>query len=774
MKNILKKIVKISLIFLCLLIILGILFVALFINSIMEKSNVTFDKNKLLTVNNELIVFDKDNNKIESTANEKTTVNIEELPNHVINAFISIEDKKFFEHKGLNYKRIVKAAINNIKSLSFKEGASTISQQLIKNTHLSNEKTIKRKINEIVLTKKLEKEFSKKDILETYLNVIYFGENSYGIESASKAYFNKSASELSIEEAATLAGIIKSPYNYSPVYNYDKCLNRRNLVLSEMLKDKKITKVQHDAAISEPIILNTQIKTNNTSDLYIKGIIKEAEKLLNLTEQELRMSGFKIYSYLDNDVQTNLFNIANNEENYHVNSFGNINDSLLILIDNNDYSVLGYAGKSNYDLTSFNRQPGSAIKPILVYAPALENGLISAKTLILDEEVDYNGYKPKNVGNKNYGYVSVEDSLCESLNIPAVKIMDYVGIEKCKDYAKNLGIEFNKRDTGLALALGGFTEGVNLKDLTNAYLPFSNGGNFDKARFIKKIVDSNGKIIYERNINKKQVMNADTAYLMTDMLKTACKQGTSKKLKDLNFDVAGKTGTVAIKGTNNNTDAYSIAYTTQHTIGVWIGNYSNNKEYVLEGKNNGGTFATNMIKIAFENLYKETKPENFNKPESVKEIEIDLLEYENNKVIKLANDNCPARYKMKALVSKRYMPTEYSSLFKELRVDNFDVKLEEMNAKISFDAKDYYKYEIVKVDGGKSKTIKTVSNKNDRIVFYDVNLENNKKYDYYILIKSIDNNSNSASETIQILTPKKEEKYNKLLKFNDGVSWLFH
>ena len=774
MKSKLKKVLKVSLIVFSILGVLSILFIALFINSIMGISDVKFDKNKLLTVNNEVVIFDKDNNKIESNSNIKTTVNIEDLPNHVINAFISIEDKKFFKHNGLNYKRIVKAMINNVKSLSFKEGASTISQQLIKNTHLSNEKTIKRKVKEIVLTKKLEKEFSKKDILETYLNVIYFGENCYGIESASRTYFNKSATELTLEESATLAGLIKSPYNYSPIYNHQKCLNRRNLVLSEMLKDNKITKVQHDAALDEPIILAEKANEDSVNDLYIKATIKEAEELLKLTDRELRISGVKIYSYLDNEVQNNLYSIANNLDNYHVNSYGNTNDSLLILIDNNTSAVLGFAGKSNYDLTNFSRQPGSTIKPVLVYAPALENGLISPETLILDEEVDYNGYKPKNLGNKNYGYVSVKESLCESLNIPAVKTMDYVGIEKCKNFAKNVGIEFNKNDSGLALALGGFTDGVNLKDLTNAYLPFACSGEYSKAQFVKKIVDVNGETIYEHKLNKKQIMGEDTAYLMTDMLKEACKTGTSKKLKNLDYDVAGKTGTVAIKGTNNNTDAYSVAYTTKHTMGVWIGNYSNNEEYVLEGKNNGGTYATNMINLAFNNLYSETKPDGFIMPDSVKQIEIDLNEYENNHTIKLASANCPSRYKKTALVSQRFMPTEVSTLFNKLEVENFDVVLEDLNAKISFDAKDYYKYEIIKVDGGKSKTLKTISNKNDPVVFYDVNLKTGSKYDYYILVKTIDETASATSKTITVLIPKKDEKYNKLLNFNDGVSWLFN
>ena len=247
-----KKAVKIGIIITLILFILGSLFFIIFINDIMGISSVKFDKEKLIAVNQEIVVYNDDNVELKNTISNKSIVKIEDVPNHVVNAFISIEDKDFFKHNGLNYKRIAKAMFNNLKSFSFKEGASTISQQLIKNTHLTNEKTIKRKVKEMLLTKKLEKEFSKKDILETYLNVIHFGENSYGIERAALTYFGKETKDLTLWEGATLAGIIKSPYTYSPVYNPENCLKRRNLVLSEMLRDKKISQAQYDEAVNMP------------------------------------------------------------------------------------------------------------------------------------------------------------------------------------------------------------------------------------------------------------------------------------------------------------------------------------------------------------------------------------------------------------------------------------------------------------------------------------------------------------------------------------------
>lgn len=769
-----KKAVKIGIIITLILFILGSLFFIIFINDIMGISSVKFDKEKLIAVNQEIVVYNDDNVELKNTISNKSIVKIEDVPNHVVNAFISIEDKDFFKHNGLNYKRIAKAMFNNLKSFSFKEGASTISQQLIKNTHLTNEKTIKRKVKEMLLTKKLEKEFSKKDILETYLNVIYFGENSYGIERAALTYFGKETKDLTLWEGATLAGIIKSPYTYSPVYNPENCLKRRNLVLSEMLRDKKISQAQYDEAVNMPLEIVDRKQEQGVNNLYVKACINEAEQILNLSEKDIMLSGIKIYSYLDDEVQKQLYDIANNENNYHTNSYGNTNDSLLIMIDNETYAVLGYAGKSDYDLTNFVRQPGSTIKPILVYAPALEKGLVSPDTLILDEEINYGGYSPKNVGGKYYGYVSVKESICDSLNVPAVKTLDYVGIENAKQFAKKAGIKFDENDNGLALALGGFTNGVTLKELTNSFLPFVNDGNFSKANFVRKIVDVNGKTLYEHKPKEEKIMGEDTAYLMTSMLKEACKTGTSMKLKNLDFDVAGKTGTVAITGTNNNTDAYSVAYTTKHTMGVWIGNYSNTTKYVLEGKNNGGTYATNMIKMCFEELYANNKPENFKQPNSVKEVEIDLKEYENNHVIKLASSNCPDRYKIKTLVSKRFEPKETSELFENLSVENFDVKIENGKVLVCFDAEDYLKYEIMRVENGKTKSLKKYSNKKGKIEYYDFNIKENSTYNYYIKISTINDLASSVSETLTIITDKNEQNFDKFLNYNDNVSWLFN
>lgn len=777
-----KKTLKITGIVFLILLILGTTFTFIFINSIMGiNKEVKFDKSKLIANSIEVPVYDVHNEIINNDITRKNVVEISALPSYVPAAFVSIEDKDFYEHKGLNYKRIAKAVYNNLKSGRLKEGASTISQQLIKNTHLTNEKTFKRKIKEMLLTKKLENEFSKKDILETYLNIIYFGEGSYGIEDAAQTFFGVSASNLSISQAATLAGIIKSPYTYSPKYNSEKCLKRRNLVLSEMFKDGKITETQYQDAVAEDLSIIQKNETETYNNLYIKACLKEAGEILNLSEKDIATSGIKIYSYLDDEKQKQLFEILQNDDNYHVNSFGNIADSLSIIINNETGGVEAFAGRSKYDLINFNRQPGSAIKPILVFAPALENGKISINTPILDEKIDFNGYSPNNVGGF-HGYVSVNEAIASSLNVPAVKTMQYVGIEECKNFARNAGIEFDKNDTGYALALGGFTKGINLKSLTNSFIPFSNDGNYVEGKFIKKIVSSSGKTLYENKENKTKIMGEDTAYLTTNMLINGAKVGTSMRLRDLPFEVAGKTGTVAIPGTNNNSDAISVAYTTKHTMGVWMGNYSNEKEFVLESKNNGGTYATSVINNMFLNMYQNEKPDNFVVPLNVESVAIDNLAYENEHIIKVADESVPERYIKNMLFSKRYLPQDKSTTFNNLIVENFKVKFDVDKVKISFMPKSYFQYDLIREVNGKEKILCSYENKTDLINYIDYDLKSNTTYKYYIKISNKQNNNFKLSNTITIVVDNLNKKYADMLnkiteKQNDvakeNLSWFF-
>ena len=725
-----KKVLKISFIVFTVVLLCGLIAFSIILNKAVQSSkNITFDKNLLLSASTKIQIYDNSGSLIESDGLSKV-VNFEKLPSFVKNAFISIEDKQFYSHKGLNYKRIAKSFLNNLKSGYLKEGGSTISQQLIKNTHLSSDKTFDRKIKEIVLTKKLEKNFSKDDILETYLNVIYFGNNSYGIEDASFNYFGKSSENLTLNEAATLAGLIKAPTKFSPILNPENCLKRKDLVLKEMLKDGHITKEEYDENIN--ILPKISAKNITIKNIYEQATIQEAEKLLNMDEKEMKMQGVKIYTYLDPKIQQNLIKIVNSPEYYHKNKYGNTADSCAVVIDNSTGGINGFFGKCDYDLMNLKRQPGSTIKPILVYSPALEDGKICPDSLILDEKINIDGYSPKNVGGVYHGYVNITQSIEQSLNIPAVKVMEMEGIDKCKKFAENAGLDLSKEGSNYALALGGFKYGTNLVELTNTFLPFSQQGNFTKASFIKKIENFSGTL-YKNNEQKNRIMSEETAYLMTKMLQSSTKKGTSMRLKNLDFDVAGKTGTVGIPGTNLNTDVYSVAYTKNKTCGVWLGNTTGKSEFNLEGCNNGGTYATSMLKSVLETSFDNNINNNFDSaPIGIEKVAIDETCLEDFHQLKKAGENTPPIYKRVIEINKKFNNLETSNSYSNPSPVEYKINIKNGKPEIVFNAKKYLIYKIMRIEEDQTKCLDTIKNKHGEICYVDDSCENDVFYNYYI------------------------------------------
>lgn len=772
-----KKTIKITFMVILSIVIVMSIFCVFYINSIMKEVKSTpFNKEKLLASTTSFLVYDSDGNSLtNSGSNGHEIIKLNQLNDYTIEAFVSIEDKEFYKHNGLNYKRIAKAMLNNIKSMKFKEGASTISQQLIKNTHLTSDKTIRRKVKEMMLTKKLEKTFSKDEIMEMYLNVIYFGNGCYGINEASKHYFGKSASELNVVESATLAGIIKSPYTYSPIYNAENCLARRNLVLSEMQRDGKIENV--DDLKNIPLGLSISNGTKTRFDIYTQSAINEACDILNITEKELALNGYKIFTYFDREIQENI-ELSMFESEIPENSFGNKCERLAIVINNKTGGIQGMYTDSEYNLVEMRRQPGSAIKPVLVYSPALEQGLIYNCSTILDEKIDYDGYSPNNVGNVFHGYVNMYECIGQSLNVPAVKIMDYVGVKNCKQWAEKCGIKFDENDNGLSLALGGFTYGTTLQDLCASYLPYSNSGKMPKCGFIKEIKTRDGIVVYRKPASSSTIMTEETAYLTSDLLRYGVTNGTSKNLNKLPYSVYGKTGTVAVKGTNQNTDAISIAYTSEHTMGVWYGNYSYDTEHNLEGSNNGGTYATKLIASTFEKLYNNNYPSEIEMPSGIVECDIDRLCLENNHLVKLANEYTPPRYKTKAIFSKNNMPKEVSDTFSSIDTSSFKVTNKGSKNEICFEAKDYLIYDII----CNGTLLKTIENANETIVFEHENLKANTQYNYQIESYSIYNNVVGSSDIISIITPNfykeyidaKQNENSKYVENNEQIPWFFY
>ena len=703
-----KKFIKYFFISLTILILILLVSLSFYIGSIYTNAlKIDIDEAKLSAPFTTIEIYDNDNKPIreDNTINENFVEGYE-LSEDTKNAFISIEDKDFYTHHGVNYKRMVKAMINNIKAGKFKEGASTITQQLIKNSHLTSAKTFERKITEIALSQKLEKQYSKDEILSQYLNIIYFGNNCYGIEDASQFYFSKPAKELSISESAMLAGLIKSPSKYSPIKNPENALTRRNIVITEMEKDGKISMEEAIKAKNQPLNLKIDTHSKNRLNSYSQAAIDEAEEILQIPAQQIALQGYKIYTYQNEKLQNDLQN-AFESTDHNCNHAG-------IVIDNKSHSIVAYTGKGDYKILDCKRQPGSCIKPILVYGPALNEDVIYPCTQLLDEKTEIADFKPKNIGNVYHGYVSARESLSKSINIPAVKILSYVGIDKAKQYAEDMGLSFVEADEGYCLALGGMTYGVNIKQLAGAYSTFANLGKFSQPQFISFISDKNGKIVYVHKAEEKQVLREDSSYLLTDMLKTCAQSGTGKKLSELEIEIATKTGTVGKSGTKQNLDAWNVSYTLNLTCAVWLGNLDNTPiDYT------GGNQPTEIAK----NFFKTNKTtEKFEKPDSIVEKNIDTIELEENHRIVLANEYMPERYTQQELFSSFNLPNSYSDKFAKAQIPSYTSKVVNNNAIITFTANEYLTYQIYEED----KLKQEISNKTGSQTF-EIPLTKNKQ-----------------------------------------------
>lgn len=641
-------------------------------------------------------------------------VSLDNLSTNTKNAFICAEDKRFYVHHGLDYIRIGGAILSNIKSKSFNQGASTISQQLVKNSQLSNEKTINRKLKEVKLTKELERKYSKNEILEMYLNNIYFGNGCYGIENAAKYYFGKSAKDLDLAESALLAATINAPSVYDIKNSTNKAKERRNLVLDLMQKYNKIGKETCESAKAQEVKLNI---TSLSNDYYIfDEVIEEACTALNMTKNQLKNSDIEIYTYLDMDLQRQIDKTI--KENYG--DLPENPDSATIVIDNETNGILSITGKETTLKTP--KQPGSVIKPVLVYAPAIEKNIISPATKLLDEKINISGYSPSNADNKFHGYVSARQALKNSYNVPAVKLLNELGVAEAQKFASKLGIKFSEKDNNLAIALGGFTEGTNLFDVANSYLAFANEGYYKKCKFIDKIAKK-GSIIYKNDNLGQKVMKNSTAYLITNMLMDAATSGTAKRLKNLNWQIASKTGTVGLSGSNKNSDAYNVSYTSKHLVLSYFGGK------VMPETINGATYPTMLTKDIMEILYSKQTPPDFAVPKSVVSKKISKSDYENNAILLTDDDkDC-----ITEVFAKDNVP-QTKKVTQNFKISAFN--FEDKKPIISFNAVPEFSYQIVRTQKNEEEVLSSYNELDEPqiINFEDLSAIAGEIYAYHVAI----------------------------------------
>ena len=700
MKNI-KKIICILLL-LCSFAILAIFGVFFAVTK-----DATLDEEKLILSNAKIVVY---NDKGVPTANaffKDNTLSINEIPLHTRNAFIDTEDKRFYAHGGFDMRRIARAALNNLKARSFKEGASTISQQLIKNTHLTQEKTLKRKFKEWKLTRALESAYTKDEILEKYLRIIYFGHNCFGLRSAADFYFGKTPETLDLADSAILAGIVKSPNNYSPFKNPENCKKRKLCVLNAMLKNGSITPQEKEKAMQKALPQAPRLQPDNGYLHYVYDELTALKEKYSLPTYE----NVEIYTYLDEDLQKKLQNIC---EEYTQ------TDVVAMCLDN-----LSHGFKACYS-TIYNakRLPGSLLKPLFVYAPALEENVLSPATPILDEAINFGGYRPENFDGKYHGYVSTRECVAQSLNIPAVKTLNSLGMKKCEQYAQKMGLPVDKDDLFLSLALGGMKNGYTMQQLISAYSTLPCEGNYSKGQFISEI-KINGKSVYKNTDDFQRVFSQDSAYLMTDMLKTATKTGTAKKLRSLNFPIACKTGTV---GTNKgNTDAYAISYTSLDTVGVWLGNRDN--AFI---EHTGGGLPCNFLWHINEYLSTaHTNIPDFKRPETIAEVSLDKMSYYDTHTLSLAEQETPMEYRFTELFKKSCIPTKTSHFFTNPVINPPVLHYDGKQVTILFDKEiPLYSYKIDRYDYATHITVYEGTGVKE---ISDTSVEKDKNYVYTVI-----------------------------------------
>ncbi len=700
--------------------------------------NVTLSAEKLALTEKSVTLYDNENNQVNApcVGTIGQTVAYEELPLHTVRAFVDTEDKRFFSHNGYDFRRIVKSAFTNLKAGSFKQGASTISQQLIKNTHLSHEKTLKRKLQEWKLTRQLEKKYSKKEILEKYLSVIYFGHSCFGLRSAAQFYFGKTPQELDIADSAILAGLVKSPNNYSPFKNAENCKSRKVSVLNAMRKNGSITAQEYESAKNKP--LPDLPARNEGVNGYAQMVFDE---LSTLSEKYGFTVGgnIQIYTYLEEDLQNILTEIAKQHQE---------SDKNFCILDT---KTLGFKACVS-TVGEIRRLPGSLLKPLLVYAPAFEEDLLSPATPLLDEKVNYNGYAPENYNGKFHGYVSTREALSKSLNVPAVKVLESMGVERAVGYLKKMRLPVDKDDYSLALALGGMKEGYSLQQLMSAYATLSNGGIWGQSGFIKEI-KIDGHSVYKKSAIHERVFSEETAYLTTDILQTTAQTGTAQKLHGLSFSVAAKTGTVGTE--KGNTDAYALAYTTQDVVGVWLGNADN--AYI--DYTGGGLPCNYLLKIeqGLQEYYEKSGHiiSDFIRPKNIVNAVLDKTAYEEAHALLLADNIAPAAYRFQEIFKKNNVPKKQADYFSSPRISTPIISLQKGYVVLEFEEStpDFYEYLIERTDGNK----KQILYRGEKIsTFTDDTIEEGKRYAYSVT--PIYKDRIGAPVLLPTITTKKGEK----------------
>lgn len=564
-------------------------------------------------------VYDSDGNRIALLQNDKNIIYLtsDQIPELVKQAFVSIEDKRFYKHHGSDPFAIVRAVTSLLGKGRITQGGSTITQQLVRNIYLTHTIRWERKVEEIFIAHAMEREYSKDELLEFYINNIYFSNGCYGIEAASQKYFSRSVSDLDLSETAFLCAIPNNPSIYDPLTHADKTIERRNLILQNMLDDGIINEQQYTDAVNEKITLNpySPSYTRTWAHTYIyecatRTLMGVTGKDYDTCHDMLYNNGYKVYTSIDMEAQELLqttvdteledYNTRNNNGSYAL-------QASAVTIDNTTGLVTAIVGGRSQDDVSADynraylsfRQPGSSIKPLIVYTPALERGYTASSTVVDSKEPD----GPSNAGSYS-GAISLRTAVEQSKNTVAYKLFRELTPEVGLQYLLNMNFSsIQDSDYVLSAALGGLSKGASCLEMTSAYATLENEGVFRQPTCVTLITDSKGNVVVRSETEEKQVYQSSAAHEMTNILEGVLTRGTAHGKALTNMPCAGKTGT-----TNDNIDGWFVGYTAYYTTGVWVGFDSPRSTHSLSG----ATYPLDIWYNYMTELHKDRSSRNLN------------------------------------------------------------------------------------------------------------------------------------------------------------------
>lgn len=574
-------------------------------------------------------IYDKDGDKAGYLYSQKGTwVSLDRISPNVADAVLSTEDRNFYHEYGFSVKGMARALLLNLKnrimgSGDIAGGGSTLTQQLVKNAFLSQEQTISRKAKEIFIAMQVENTYSKKQILAMYLNNAYFGNGVWGVEDASEKYFGVHASQLTVPQAATIAGMLKNPNGYNPKDHPAESRQRRNVVLALMKDNGKLTQEQMKSYQGSPMITsdNYQYDSGYRYPYFFDAVIDEAIKEYGLSEEDIMNRGYKIYTTLDQNYQSTMqTDFADSSLFPYDADDGTRAQGASIAIDPKTGGVTALVGGRNdshvfrgYNrATQLVRSPGSTIKPLAVYAPALQHGY-HYDSMVEDKYQAYgsNKYSPKNATGTYQGKIMLYQALAESKNTTAVWLLNKIGVSEGYRSAEKFGLKLSDSDKNLSLALGGLKKGVSPMTMASAYSAFANGGVKYDAHFIRRIVDASGKtIVDEEDADSTRVVSEKIANEMTSMMIDVYKNGTGTSAKPYGYTIAGKTGSTQGNGvdpTAADTDRWYIGYTPDVVLATWVG-FDSNKNSIENAGTRGGAA---LFKSEMEGILPKTKQSQF-------------------------------------------------------------------------------------------------------------------------------------------------------------------